>query len=134
MKNLLHHLRTNPNQNILIISNILYTSLYWECPDRTISIYLYQVTNWTKVLFDMYDIHILCANHEYYWFSEDVIFCQNQRKHQRRQKKLKAYNLSSLLDTLPELNAPQKPCNEDNFKVNCKTRQKLVWVFFYHIQ
>lgn len=51
---------------------------------------------------------------------------KNQRKHQRRQKKLKAYNLSSLLDTLPELNAPQKPCNEDHFKVNCKTRQKLV--------
>lgn len=51
---------------------------------------------------------------------------KNQRKHQRRQKKLKAYNLSSLLDTLPELKASQKPCNDDNIKVNCKTRQKLV--------
>ncbi|XP_004491503.1 uncharacterized protein [Cicer arietinum] len=48
----------------------------------------------------------------------------NQQK--RRQKKLKAYNLSSLLESLPELKAPRKPCNEDNIKLNCTSRQKLV--------
>ncbi|CAL5209909.1 unnamed protein product [Lathyrus oleraceus] len=51
-------------------------------------------------------------------------------KQQRRQeKKLKAYSLSSLLETLPELKeqlkAPPKPL-EANFKLNCKNRQKLV--------
>ncbi|KAK2458568.1 ribosome biogenesis protein [Trifolium repens] len=51
---------------------------------------------------------------------------KNKSKHQRRQKKLKAYNLSSFLETLPGLKEPQKPSNEDNFKLNCKNRQTLV--------
>ncbi|XP_020210035.1 ribosome biogenesis protein SLX9 [Cajanus cajan] len=52
---------------------------------------------------------------------------KKKSKQQRRQnKKLKAYNLSSLLESLPEVNASQKPANEDKFKLNCKSRQKLV--------
>lgn len=63
-------------------------------------------------------------------FVKNVVFCQKKSKQQRRQeKKLKAYSLSSLLETLPELKeqlkAPPKPL-EANFKLNCKNRQKLV--------
>ncbi|XP_057546073.1 uncharacterized protein LOC130825058 [Amaranthus tricolor] len=43
----------------------------------------------------------------------------------RRQKKLKAYDLSHLHEFLPELKAGQKPAPEPE-KVNCKSRQKLV--------
>ncbi|XP_027367207.1 uncharacterized protein LOC113873333 isoform X2 [Abrus precatorius] len=47
-------------------------------------------------------------------------------KQQRRQNKLKTYNLSSLLESLPELKTSPKPGREDDFKLNCKSRQKLV--------
>lgn len=79
-----------------------------------------------NVLLDMYDTLILCAKHECSWFSEDTIFFQKKSKQQRRQKKLKAYNLSSLLETLPELKAPGKPCGDENFKLTSKSRKKLV--------
>ncbi|KAK7280336.1 hypothetical protein RJT34_25399 [Clitoria ternatea] len=57
-----------------------------------------------------------------------VVFCQKKSKQQRRQSKLKAYNLSSLLDSLPELKpkASRKPGHEDDFKLNCKSRHKLI--------
>nr|XP_048317779.1 uncharacterized protein LOC107426978 [Ziziphus jujuba var. spinosa] len=49
-----------------------------------------------------------------------------QKKRLRsRQKKLKAYDLSSLKEFLPELKEPQKP-TPDEFKLNCKSRQKLI--------
>ncbi|TKY50964.1 hypothetical protein E2542_SST22471 [Spatholobus suberectus] len=52
---------------------------------------------------------------------------KKKSKQQRRQnKKLKAYNLSSLLESLPEVEASQKPSRKDDFKLNCKSRQKLV--------
>ncbi|KAK7279717.1 hypothetical protein RJT34_24774 [Clitoria ternatea] len=51
---------------------------------------------------------------------------KKKSKQQRRQNKLKAYNLSSLLDSLPELKAPQKTVSEDDFKLNCKSRKKLI--------
>nr|DAD27679.1 TPA_asm: hypothetical protein HUJ06_029147 [Nelumbo nucifera] len=43
-----------------------------------------------------------------------------------RQKKLKAYDLSSLTEFLPELKEPRHPAPETNFKLNSKSRQKLV--------
>lgn len=93
-------------------------------------------TDWIKVLLDMYATLILCAKDECSWFSEDdVVFCQKNNKHQRRQKKLKAYNLSSLLESLPELKAQRKPCCEDDFKPNnCKSRHKLLCVLPITIQ
>ncbi|KAJ1397343.1 Ribosome biogenesis protein SLX9 [Sesbania bispinosa] len=51
---------------------------------------------------------------------------KKKSKQQRRQNKLKAYNLSSLLESLPELKASRKPGGEDDFKLNCKSRQKLI--------
>ncbi|XP_027364381.1 uncharacterized protein LOC113871485 [Abrus precatorius] len=53
-------------------------------------------------------------------------FLNKKSKQQRRQNKLKAYNLSSLLESLPELKASRKPGRNDDFKLNCKSRQKLV--------
>ncbi|XP_058769494.1 uncharacterized protein LOC131643319 [Vicia villosa] len=54
---------------------------------------------------------------------------KKSRQQRRQEKKLKAYSLSSLLETLPELKeqlkASPKP-QEANFKLNCKNRQKLV--------
>ncbi|RDX73665.1 hypothetical protein CR513_46699, partial [Mucuna pruriens] len=51
---------------------------------------------------------------------------KKKSKQERRQKKLKAYNLSSLLESLPEVKASQRPSREDDFKLNCKSRQNLV--------
>ncbi|XP_057965571.1 uncharacterized protein LOC131156140 isoform X2 [Malania oleifera] len=44
----------------------------------------------------------------------------SKKRLRSRQKKLKAYNLSSLSESLPELKAPQQ------LKLNSKSRQKLV--------
>lgn len=44
----------------------------------------------------------------------------------RRQKKLKAYDLSTLTDFLPDLTEEQNPAPPANSEVNCKSRQKLV--------
>lgn len=49
---------------------------------------------------------------------------KKQRK-RSRQKKLKAYDLSSLSDFLPELKAPKEP-RPAEFKLNSKTRNNLV--------
>ncbi|XP_065870997.1 uncharacterized protein [Euphorbia lathyris] len=46
-----------------------------------------------------------------------------KNKLRSRQKKLKAYDLSSLTEFLPEITAPQQPTP---FKLNCKSRQKLL--------
>ncbi|KAJ1401992.1 P-loop containing nucleoside triphosphate hydrolase [Sesbania bispinosa] len=51
---------------------------------------------------------------------------KKKSKQQRRQNKLKAYNLSSLLESLPDLKASQKLGCDDDFKLNCKSRQKLI--------
>ncbi|XP_057458247.1 uncharacterized protein LOC130749004 isoform X1 [Lotus japonicus] len=51
---------------------------------------------------------------------------KKKSKQQRRQNKLKAYNLSSILESLPELKASQKSDCEDDFKLNCKSRKKLL--------
>lgn len=49
-----------------------------------------------------------------------------KKKLRSRQKKLKAYNLSSLSDVLPDLKAEEQPAPVTEFKVNCKSRQKLI--------
>ena len=71
-------------------------------------------------------------------FSKNIYFFsfQKKSKQQKRQKRLKAYDLSSLTEFLPdpELKAPQKPGPEDDIKVNCKSRQKLLWVLLFIIQ
>ncbi|KAL9317246.1 hypothetical protein ACSQ67_013763 [Phaseolus vulgaris] len=53
---------------------------------------------------------------------------KKKSKQQRRQNKLKAYNLSSLLESLPEVKASKKkqPSGENDSKLNCKSRQTLV--------
>ncbi|KAJ4716249.1 Ribosome biogenesis protein [Melia azedarach] len=49
-----------------------------------------------------------------------------KKKLRSRQKKLKAYDLSSLSEFLPELKAPRQPNPTAEFKVNCKSRKKLI--------
>ncbi|XP_031288141.1 uncharacterized protein LOC116146827 isoform X2 [Pistacia vera] len=54
-------------------------------------------------------------------------FISKQKKKLRsRQKKLKAYDLSSLSEFLPELKSPQQPIAATDFKLNCKSRKKLI--------
>ncbi|KAK2664999.1 hypothetical protein Ddye_003573 [Dipteronia dyeriana] len=43
-----------------------------------------------------------------------------------RQKKLKTYDLSSLSEFLPELKGSQQPAPAPEFKLNCKSRKKLI--------
>ncbi|KAH1227460.1 Inorganic phosphate transporter 1-4 [Glycine max] len=50
---------------------------------------------------------------------------KKKTKQQRWQKKLKAYNLSSLLESLPEVKASKKPGYENDSKLKCKSRQIL---------
>lgn len=50
---------------------------------------------------------------------------KKKKKLRSRQKKLKAYNLSSLAECLPDLETSKQPTPED-FKVTSKSRQKLV--------
>ena len=63
---------------------------------------------------------------------------QKNKNARRRQKKLKAYDLSTLTDFLPDLTEQQKQPAPAKSDVNCKSRQKLVWVtdlsssFIYH--
>lgn len=47
-------------------------------------------------------------------------------KPRSRQKKLKAYDLSSLSEFLPDLDASKKQTKETNLKLNSKSRLKLV--------
>ncbi|GMY38525.1 putative ribosome biogenesis protein slx9-like [Fagus crenata] len=49
-----------------------------------------------------------------------------KKKLRSRQKKLKAYDLSSLSEFLPEVKTPQQPTSEADFNLNCKSRQKLI--------
>ncbi|KAJ7967506.1 Ribosome biogenesis protein slx9-like [Quillaja saponaria] len=49
-----------------------------------------------------------------------------KNKVRSRQKKLKAYDLSTLSAFLPELKAPRQPGPQDELKLNCKSRQKLI--------
>lgn len=49
-----------------------------------------------------------------------------KKRSRSRQKKLKAYDLSTLSEFLPDLSAPRQPSRETNLKFNCKSRQKLV--------
>ncbi|CAL0320761.1 unnamed protein product [Lupinus luteus] len=51
---------------------------------------------------------------------------KKSRQQRRQTKKLKAYNLSNLLDSLPEFEASQKPAPQDSFKVTCKSRKKIL--------
>ncbi|KAG4907603.1 hypothetical protein AAZX31_20G115400 [Glycine max] len=51
---------------------------------------------------------------------------KKKSKQQRRQNKLKAYNLSSLLESLPEVKSSKKPVCENDGKLKCKSRQILV--------
>ncbi|KAL8540390.1 hypothetical protein ACS0TY_001845 [Phlomoides rotata] len=48
-----------------------------------------------------------------------------QKKKRSRQKKLKAYDLSTLSECLPELKSP-KPSEPAELKINCKRRNDLV--------
>ncbi|XP_031288140.1 uncharacterized protein LOC116146827 isoform X1 [Pistacia vera] len=61
-------------------------------------------------------------------------FISKQKKKLRsRQKKLKAYDLSSLSEFLPELKSPQQPIAATDFKLNCKSRKKLMFVLHFII-
>jgi len=51
---------------------------------------------------------------------------QKNKNARRRQKKLKAYDLSTLTDFLPDLTEEQNPAPPANSEVNCKSRQELV--------
>ncbi|KAL5136741.1 hypothetical protein HKD37_10G027241 [Glycine soja] len=62
--------------------------------------------------------------------------CSNKKKktkQQRWQKKLKAYNLSSLLESLPEVKASKKPGYENDSKLKCKSRQMLPLSLFIRL-
>lgn len=49
-----------------------------------------------------------------------------KKKLRSRQKKLKAYNLSSLTEFLPELKGEQIPTPASDFKLNCKSMRNLI--------
>ncbi|KAK1319116.1 hypothetical protein QJS10_CPB04g00947 [Acorus calamus] len=49
-----------------------------------------------------------------------------KNKARSRQKKVKAYDLSSLSEFLPSLDALQKPPRQTEFKLNSKSRKRLV--------
>lgn len=56
-----------------------------------------------------------------------------KKKLRSRQKKLKAYDLSTLTEFLPELDSQkQQSTPAAEFKLNCKTRQKLMYAFQVH--
>ncbi|KAF8410122.1 hypothetical protein HHK36_002644 [Tetracentron sinense] len=57
-----------------------------------------------------------------------VFLAENRKKKLRsRHKKLKAYDLSSLSEFLPEFRAaPRQPLSATNSKLNAKSRQKLI--------
>lgn len=63
-------------------------------------------------------------------FEPFFFICIDQKKKNRsRQKKLKAYDLSTLSEFLPEVNASQKSAQPaPDLKMNCKRRQELVYV------
>lgn len=49
-----------------------------------------------------------------------------KKKLRSRQKKLKAYDLAALSEFLPELKGSRQPAPAPEFKLNCKSRQKLI--------
>ncbi|XP_044490598.1 uncharacterized protein LOC123214709 [Mangifera indica] len=49
-----------------------------------------------------------------------------KKKLRSRQKKLKAYDLSTLSEFLPELKSSQQPAATADLKLNCKSRQKMI--------
>ncbi|KAK3195879.1 hypothetical protein Dsin_027189 [Dipteronia sinensis] len=61
-----------------------------------------------------------------------------------RQKKLKTYDLSSLSEFLPELKGSPQPAPAPEFKLNCKSRKKLIilhlfktwndWCIFFRLK
>ncbi|KAK9990094.1 hypothetical protein SO802_025079 [Lithocarpus litseifolius] len=51
---------------------------------------------------------------------------EKKKKLRSRQKKLKAYDLSSLSEFLPELKTLWQPSPAAQFKLNCKSMQKLI--------
>ncbi|EYU42692.1 hypothetical protein MIMGU_mgv1a015540mg [Erythranthe guttata] len=57
--------------------------------------------------------------------AKKTISKENQQKKRRRQKRLKAYDLSSLAEYLPELKSPTET-GPVEFKLNSKSRNKLV--------
>ncbi|KAI4298497.1 hypothetical protein L6164_032048 [Bauhinia variegata] len=58
--------------------------------------------------------------------AQKTIHKKNKRQ-RSRQKKLKAYDLSSVSDFLPELKTPRQAAPQDDFKLSCKSRQKLIF-------
>ncbi|KAG6487237.1 uncharacterized protein LOC122009582 [Zingiber officinale] len=57
-----------------------------------------------------------------------------KKKRERRQRKLKAYDLSALSEFLPDLNTIQRPISSKNSKPNSKDRQKLVQIEGAHLK
>ncbi|KAJ6814358.1 uncharacterized protein M6B38_139705 [Iris pallida] len=51
---------------------------------------------------------------------------KNKKKRLNRQKKTKAYDLSSLAEFLPDLSASQHPADASNAKLNRRSRKKLL--------
>lgn len=59
---------------------------------------------------------------------------EQKKKTRSRQKKLKAYDLSTLSEFLPEANALQKSAHAaPDLKMNCKRRQELVYVLHFQL-
>lgn len=58
--------------------------------------------------------------------SATKIIDKKKRRPGSRQRKLKVYDLSSLSEFLPDINAVKKPADTTSTKLNCKSRQKLV--------
>lgn len=56
--------------------------------------------------------------------NKGVSFTQKKRS---RQRKLRAYDLSALSEFLPDLDVFQQPSDVTKLKLNCKSRQKLVY-------
>lgn len=116
---------------VISLMNYLELMIYLLCPEDMIAVLLYQLNHvfWeihAPVLLSILLMLLILLN--------VVVFYQKKSKQQRRQNKLKAYNLSSLLESLPEVRASKKPGRQNDSKLNCKSRQTLVWVFLIIIQ
>jgi len=66
----------------------------------------------------------------YHELNKQFLFIQ-KKKLRSRQKKLKAYDLSTLTEFLPELKSSQQSKPTAEFKLNSKSRQKLMCVLHF---
>lgn len=71
-------------------------------------------------LYSNYSLSCPLINNAYMFYNH-----VKQKKKRSRQKKLKAYDLSTLSECLPELKSPT-PSEPAELKINCKRRNGLV--------